>query len=44
MSFSTLVVAIAVQQKWNTVVIIFIMAFLMTYQASQGSYFWSYIA
>lgn len=44
MSASHLIVGIAVQQEWNTVVLVFIMTFLTTYQASQGSYFFPYIA
>ena len=44
MSVSHLIVAIAVGQEANTLVLVFIMVFLTVYQASQGSYFWPYIA
>ena len=44
MAFAHLIVAISVQQNWNIPIIVFIMTFLTTYQASQGSYFFPYAA
>ena len=44
MSASHLIVAISVPKSRNNIIVIFIMVFLTSYQATQGSYFWSYIA
>ena len=44
MSASHLIVAISVPKNRNNIIVIFIMVFLTSYQATQGSYFWSYIA
>ena len=44
MAVSHLIVAISIQKAWNTPVLIFILVFLTVYQASQGSYFFPYVA
>ena len=44
MSVSHLVVAISVKKGNNSLILVFIPLFLATYQATQGSYFWGYVA
>jgi len=44
MGLCELGVAICIHQGGSTSTTIFILLFLMTYQATQGSYFWFYVA